>query len=202
VPRAADKGEPAEAGPPRQPFGDRCVGQPSRSRDGMLVACDDKQVMFIVPGTDWDVRTTPSADLGVSASAGPLNVSVRVLNAGVSAQEVSVYLESRYQDLVAKKASIKAQLEAQMLEIGPPHFEEETDHLVLCYDLTMKFLNGPLVRQVNVVTVLRRPDRRFVSFHMSELEPAESVKGDTKGRLVSFAGSFVVTDGNGNLPPQ
>jgi hypothetical protein len=187
----------------RVPFGDRCVGQPSPSGDGMLVACDGKQVMFIVPGTEWKVRTSPSDALGVAANAGAMNVSVEVADASATGDELSVHLESRYQDIRANQARMRAQLEAETLEVGPPSFEHETGHLILCYELKMSVPGGTLLRQVNVWTALRRTDRRYVDFHLSEVAPVDGSSGsDMKDRLVSLAGAFVVTDGAGNLPPQ
>lgn len=169
----------------------------------MLVACDDKEFLFIVPGTDWSVIEPPVTSVIVSASSGPLNLSVRLASEEETRYELREHLSAIHR-------GIASGLAAEGFTVGEGEFEDAPNgHLVLRYEVSATADDGSRVRMVNAWTALRRSDRRYLDFHVSFTAPADDPRWripsgmpGPKERLVELADHFVVTDGKGNLPPQ
>ena len=62
----------------------------------MLIACNDRQIIFVVPGTNWKLSRLPTPGGIVTASSGAINVSVALSDDAETAYGVREYLTAIY----------------------------------------------------------------------------------------------------------
>jgi hypothetical protein len=192
TPEAPDEA-PEQGAPAKQAFGDRCVAQPSKSRDGMAVACDGDAMVFIVPGTDWQIEPPPAPAVVVFASSGPLNLSVRVADESESQYGPHEHLEAIFR-------GVSAALAEKGHRVSSPRFEQtRLGAVVLWYDVDVAADGGEALRMVNAWNAVRGRDGRYLDYHVSFTalpdDPAWKPAGGGAGpreRIVDLAGAFFV----------
>ncbi len=179
--------------PPPRSFGERCVGQPSKSNDGLLVSCDDGAFAFIVPGTDWTVEASPAPSVVVFASSGPLNLSVRSADESEGQLDPHAHLEGILR-------GVSAALAEQGHQVSSPRLEESKDGaVVLWYEVSVAADEGEALRMVNAWNAVRGADGRYLDYHVSFTAAADDPVWKTEpasagpaARMVDLAAAFVV----------
>ncbi len=183
----------AGGAPAKRAFGDRCVAQPSKSGDALLVACDGDAMAFVVPGTDWQIEPPPAPAVVVFASSGPLNLSVRVADESESQYGAHEHLEAIFR-------GVSEALADQGHRVSPPRFEEtRAGAVVLWYEVAVAAEGDEALRMVNAWNAVRGEDGRYLDYHVSFTalpdDPAWKPQGGRAGpgeRIVDLAGAFVV----------
>lgn len=164
-----------------------------------LVACEQKQVMLILPGSGWSRQPDKAPGLILHATLGLFNVSVRVAERSETRYALPEHLDAIHQ-------GVSHQLGEAGFDVGKPGLAQmKNEHLVLFYELSGN-LEGESVRSVNAFTAIRRGDRRYVDYHVSITAPPDAaIWRETPPPLEvvkDLADLFFVADANGKLPQQ
>jgi hypothetical protein len=177
-----------------------CTTMTSKSKDGTMVACDNKHILFIVPGVDWTIDTSMPEPTLIHAAKGHLHVSVRLADTSETQYGLKEHLRAIYNG-VAKLPNVG--------QVGEAHIEKTRNgHTILWYEVTGTAKGLPF-RMVNAWTALRRPDRRYLDYHVSitaapndaAWQPAPDRPTHAQ-RAIGTADAFFVLDDNGKAPPQ
>lgn len=188
--KAADAAPESADRPPLQAFGERCVGQPSKSLDALIVACDGDAMVFVAPGMDWTIEASPSPSVVVFASSGPLSLSVRVAEEAESQYDEHEHLEAVYR-------GVSSSLAEKGHQVSAPVFEQaQTGAVVLRYEIAVADGEDAL-RMVNAWRAVRGRDGRYLDYHVSFAASPDDPAWESSGKgagpvehVVDLAGAF------------
>jgi hypothetical protein len=170
------------------------------ANDGVIFGCLADHAMVVLPGKPWEVEP-PSDPVFFHASRQYFNASMRLSDPGETQYPLEEHLQAIYQGIAgAKSPGHVGAMKGVKIDGGRP---------VILFEVTGIELEGKPVRSIHVWTALRRPDRRYVDYHLSWTGPADDPelagsqrRAPLPDRMVNFTSGFVTVDDQGHAPAQ